>query len=113
MHSIDLSDEAENKEEQEMPYKSMDDWKYYLATLVLFTLQMVAGVYCEDIGNIFSFLSAICVSSIAFVWPGVFYLIAKDRFGNQATKGIEYSAENDQKLTAWMFIIFGVIAFAV
>ena len=84
----------------------MDDWKYYSISLVLFVFQMFAGVYCEDIGTIFEFLSAICVSSIAFIWPGVFYLKAYHNFGNQINK-------KDERVTAWMFIIFGLLAFAI
>ena len=74
---------------------------------------MASGVYFEDIGTIFSFLSAICVSGIAFIWPGVFYLIAKKSFGNQISEGVSHQGQKDQKWTAWAFIIFGVIAFAV
>jgi hypothetical protein len=53
---------------------------YYVATLVLFYLEVFGACILNDIGLIFEFISAIAISALAFVFPGLFYLMAEKKF---------------------------------
>ena len=53
---------------------------YLTATLVLYWGQVTAALVTSDIGMIFEFVSAISISCLAFIFPGLFYLMAEARF---------------------------------
>ena len=61
---------------------------YYIATLVLFYLEVVGACVLDDIGLIFEFISAIAISALAFIFPGLFYLLAESKFATSFQKDI-------------------------
>lgn len=61
----------------------------------------------NDIGLIFEFISAISISALAFIFPGVFFVIAEKKFGTSFQK----SQNGTMRLRAWLFIALGIFAF--
>ena len=53
---------------------------YYTATLLFYGIQMGLAVVISDIGTIFDFASAIAISALAFIFPGMFYKMAKAKY---------------------------------
>jgi amino acid permease len=60
-----------------MPY-----FTYLFSTLVLYGSQIVLSLILDDIGVIFEFISAVAISSLAFTFPGVFYLMAERKYAS-------------------------------
>ena len=80
---------------------------YLVSTLGLYIAQIVLSIIVDDLGLIFEFISAISISALAFIFPGVFYIIAERKFGTTQQK---IDGKN-MRIRAWFFIIFGFFAF--
>lgn len=107
--------EKEDKEEVEpeerpstlgrapMAYKEMPYNIYFITTTTLYVLEMIGAIFVLDIGLIFEFISAIAMSTLCFILPGVFFLIAERKW---------FSANQQQENTktrywAYFYIAFG------
>ena len=64
-----------------MPY-----FTYLFSTLFLYGSEIVLSCILNDIGVIFEFISAVAISSLAFTFPGVFYLMAERKFATSFHK---------------------------
>lgn len=58
---------------------------YLAITLILYALQMGGAILVEDISTVFEFISAICVTAIAFWFPAYYYLLAEKKYGQGNT----------------------------
>lgn len=76
----DIDTENQGKRRQSLAYKEMKNSYYYVATILLFYTEIFGSIMLNDIGLIFEFISAIAISAIAFIFPGVFYLMAERKF---------------------------------
>ena len=92
-----------------MAYKEMPFMTYIITTLVLYFGQVIASLVISDIGLIFEFVSAIAISSIAFIFPACFYLMAEAKFATELQK-MEMK-KKWMRCKAIFFLIFGIIAF--
>ena len=63
-----------------MAYKQMNPYYYYGLTIGIYGLEILLSTFIPDIGVVFNFVSAFSISSLAFVFPGVFYLKCEMKF---------------------------------
>lgn len=92
-----------------MAYKEMNYVVYFTATVLFYVLQIIGSITMTDIGLIFEFISAVAVSNLAFILPGLFYLLAENKYSHPIQKDLNKSINREAKL----FIILGIIAFVV
>ena len=84
------------------------NYKLYLfSTLSLYVAELFLSIIVNDIGLIFEFISAIAISALAFIFPGVFYLLSLKRYGSSFDK----IQGKWMKVRAYIFIVLGVFAF--
>lgn len=69
-----------------MQYKKMPTLNYIMVTLLIFILQITGGIFINDLGLIFEFLAAFSISSLNFIFPGAFFLLAERRFATTFKK---------------------------
>jgi len=86
-----------------MAYKEMPYHIYCIATTSLYVLEIIGAILVTDIGLIFEFVSAIAMSTLCFILPGVLFLIAERKW---------FSASQQQENTksrywAYFYIGFG------
>ena len=63
-----------------LAYKDMKGIYYYTASLGYYGIQMGGTIIVTDASTIFDFASAIAITALAFVFPGLFYLKAEEKF---------------------------------
>lgn len=78
--------------------------QYFIATCVLYFTEIIGAILIVDIGLIFEFISAISISSLAFIFPGVFYIIAERKFATTHQK----LEKKRTRYAAYFFTIFGI-----
>lgn len=64
-----------------LAYKDMKGVYYYMATLTFYGVQMGMAIIITDISTIFDFASAIAITALAFIFPGMFYKMAVSKYG--------------------------------
>lgn len=67
--------DGDSEKTQLMAYKSMDKRFYYGITICLYLVEIVLSVFIPSIGVVFDFVTAFAVSSLAFIFPGLFYYL--------------------------------------
>ena len=80
---VDINDMIEPKSRNSMAYKEMSYPLYFSVTVLLYGVEILGACLINDIGLIFEFISAISISALAFIFPGVFYLMAEKKFASQ------------------------------
>ena len=92
-----------------MAYKEMSYVLYFLTTVGFYVLQIIGSIVLTDIGLIFEFISAVAISNLAFILPGLFYLLAEEKYAHPMQKDMNKSIRIEAKL----FVFLGVVAFIV
>ena len=85
-----------------MAYKKMDSILYYGASIALYSLEILMAVLIPSVGVIFNFVSAFSISSLAYIFPGLFYILCENKFGNNPNKC--------RRFMAFFYIVFGIFA---
>ena len=52
-------------------------------TCLLFLLEMIGSILIPNVATIFDFISVFSMSSITYIFPGLFYYLCEKKFGNQ------------------------------
>jgi uncharacterized membrane protein (DUF485 family) len=58
----------------------MSDLYYYIATIFLYALTLLGSCLIPDVKIIFEFVGTISVILLSFIFPAVFYLMAKNKY---------------------------------
>lgn len=69
-----------------MAYKEMNYVVYFSATTILYIVEILGAIFISDIGLIFEFISAVALSNLAFIFPGLFYFLAERKFSSNFEK---------------------------
>jgi len=93
----------------DLAYKDMNPTEYNILTIGSFVIIIVASIFMEDIGLVFTLCSAVSSTCLTFLFPGFFYLIAKHKFG----EGYWKIAESKFVKLAKVFVVMGVIMFTI
>lgn len=80
---------------------------YYLATLTFYGFQMGMAIIITDISTIFDFASAIAITALAFVFPGLFYKLAKAKYAK------DKPTDKCDNYWATAFLIIGGVNFCL
>lgn len=67
-----------------MAYKEMNYFVYIVVTMILYWSEVILSLLVSDIGLIFEFVSAFSISCTGFIFPGLFYLRAEEKFATSA-----------------------------
>jgi hypothetical protein len=90
-----------------MTFKTMKPLYYYGGTLGLYGVGVVGSMFIPDIGMLFGFVGAIVSSTLTFILPGGFYLIAERKFGDPET--------SDERIwlrrSCWVMLVLGFANF--
>ena len=84
-----------------LAYKKMNPMLYIGLTIGLYTAEMILSIIVPSIGVIFNFIVALSLSSLAFIFPGLFYYLCQRKFLTFYDKTMESMAI--------AYIFFGVI----
>lgn len=58
----------------------MPDWIYYIATVSLYALTVLLACVIPNVDIIFEFVATLSVNFLGFVFPSVFYIMAKNKY---------------------------------
>jgi hypothetical protein len=53
---------------------------YVTATLGYYGVQMGGAIAVDDVATVFDFAAAFAITALAFIFPGMFYLMAEKKF---------------------------------
>jgi hypothetical protein len=67
-------------------YKEMSYTLYLVVTLVSYFICMALSIIVNDIGIIFQIISAVSYSNFGFICPGLFFLVARRKYGTPEQK---------------------------
>ena len=92
-----------------MGYKTMNYTIYVVLTVSLYFLQVLGSILIDDIGIIFEIISAVSISTSAYIFPGLFYIVASKKYQSVA----EYAENTRIKYKSYFFIIFCFSSFLI
>lgn len=68
----------------------MPDSTYFIATITLYCLTVLLACIIPDVDVIFEFVATISVNCLSFIFPSVFYLMAKNKYESKFDKVSQY-----------------------
>jgi len=90
-----------------LAYKDMNMCYYLTATLIYYGIQMGGAIIVTDVSTIFDFASAIAITALAFIFPGLFYLKAEAKYLGNKPK------DHNSHRWAVFFIVTGIFNFCL
>jgi amino acid permease len=100
----------------------MKDVYYYTSTMIFYVVIVIGSIFIPGVDEIFELVGVICVNSLAFLFPAVFYLTAAKRaHSKQRTETLsKFDPSGDSipkrnkclEFTAWLQLIGGICAFS-
>ena len=87
----------------------MDDRIYYGSTFILFAICVCGGIALEDLGVAFEFITAISLSFLSFIWPGMFYIRAENRYGHIYSR----DSKRDRNISRFMIVVGSIVFISI
>ena len=84
----------------------MSDCIYYTASVTLYGLSVFGACVIPDVDVIFEFVASISVNCLAFIFPSVFYLMAKKKYGSQYDEVSTFLV-----ICSYLQFLLGIVAF--
>ena len=78
-----------------------------ICTYGMHVVGLIISVIVSDLGTIINLNGALCSPNLAFIIPGVFYIMAQNKYQSVLQK----SEPDKYRVMANLFIFFGVLAF--
>src|SRR5438128_2694645 len=94
---------------EQMEFRTMNIFAYVGLTLAFYVVCVTLSIFVTNLKIITELLSAVAFSSLSFIWPGMFYIIAERRYGDPFTK----NNRRIHRIHAWAEIVLGIIVMAV
>lgn len=88
----------------------MNIWIYALSTLFVYVSAATIAIFVEELGRVFEIFAAVSKTSINFIWPGLFYLVAQKKFGDHTTNELGRKIDI---VTSCILIGAGVMVFSL
>ena len=85
-------------------FENMKPSVYYTSTTLLYLVIVVGGLLIKDLGLIFEVITAFSVSFIAYIWPGLFYLLAERKYAPKSSA----SSRRIHRIHAYFQIALGI-----
>ena len=89
--------------------RNMNIVLYFSLSLLLYIVCIVLSIFVTNLKIIIELLSAVAFSSLSFIWPGMFYLIAERRYGDHSGK----KGRLIHRVHAWIEIVVGILVMGV
>lgn len=87
----------------------MNNYYYYISTLILFTLEAILAIVIPDVSTVFDFLAAISVTCLGFAFPAFFFLAAEKKYPNP-----DMIKQNGfHRIMAYIHILLAIIVFSL
>ena len=94
---------------QRLATNEMSQMLYLIVTLTFYILVVTVALFVGDIGTVIDFVSAYCISCMAFLIPGVFYRKAVVKFKHDSSD----PTVKKRMLLAGFFIPLGMLNFGL
>ena len=60
--------------------KNMNYGIYLALTVSLYVIKIICAIFLDDIGFVFNYVSAICASTLMFIFPGLLLILAQNKY---------------------------------
>jgi len=64
-----------------MMYKQMDPTAYYGISITIYFCEIALSTLIPNVGTLFDFISVFSISSILYIFPGLFYFLCERKYG--------------------------------
>ena len=57
-------------------FRGMDDRLYYGGTIIIYVLEVIGGIFINDLGSVFGYIGAFSMTYVSFALPSVMFILA-------------------------------------
>ena len=84
----------------------MSPLTYYMGSVIFLAVNIVGAIFIPDIQIVFVSVGAFVMTFVCFIWPGVFYLIAKTQ---SLKKSAGTRTDTVERIMAYVLITTGIL----
>ena len=90
-----------------LTYKKLPDTVFFWVAIMLHTSIIMVALIADDVESVFDFVGAIGCSSISFLFPGLGYIVALQKFGTSRIRKRCDTLFN--QIVAWTYIAVWIL----